>query len=425
MIVLTNGTYIDWESFEFIKGHIIIEPGEGGIISILNTIPEIGIDDVVVDCSGKYIIKSMACGHHHAYSAMATGMPAPAKVPGNFYEILKYIWWNLDKALDLEMIKYSAYLTAIACAKAGTTFIIDHHSSPFAIEGSLETIAKAFDEVGVQHLLCYEVSDRDGVDTAKKALDETDRYLKSRQGLVGLHASFTLTKKTLSKAVELAQKHATGIHVHVAEDLYDQEQCYEIHGKRIIERFRDCGILELSRSIFVHCLYLTENERQMIRDSRIFVAQNTDSNLNNSVGVFKSCSLGNNIMYGTDGMHSDMIRSAKMSFLIGQDSDPVDYVLAYQRLRNVNRYLDENKFTGDGANNLMVLDYQPATDFNASNFLGHFIYAIDSSHIRHVISNGKLIVKDHQLTTVDEPAIKQHARELSKKLWGKMQVQTI
>ena len=234
-----------------------------------------------------------------------------------------------------------------------------------------------------------------------------------------------LLKKTLANAVKLAEKHKTGVHVHVAEDLYDQEQCYEIHGKRIIERFRDCGILELPHSIFAHCLYLTGNERDLIRDSGIFVVQNTDSNLNNSVGIFKSCSLGKHIMYGTDGMHSDMLRSAKMSFLIGQDSDPVDCNLAYERLRNVHRYIQKNNFSGDGDNNLLILDYQPATYFDSNNFLGHLIYSVDTSHIQHVISNGKLIVNDRQMVNVNETEIKQYSRELSRKLWEKMQKQPI
>ncbi len=425
MIILKNTTYIDWESYSFTKGHMLIEPGLNGKISIVQQLPELVTDDQIIDCQDKYVTKSMACGHHHAYSALATGMPAPAKVPGNFYEILKYIWWNLDKALDLEMIEYSALLTAIACAKAGTTFIIDHHASPFAIEGSLETIAKAFDKVGVQHLLCYEISDRDGVDHANLGLHETENYLKNWQGLVGLHASFTLTKHTLAKAADLARKYNSGIHVHVAEDLYDQEQCVEIHNKRVIERFEDYGILQLPKSIFVHCLYLTNNERRLIKDSGIYIAQNTDSNLNNSVGIFKSCGLGSHIMYGTDGMHSDMIQTARNSFLVGQDNDPVDCELAYNRLRNVNRYIAANQFTGDGANNLMVLDYQPATDFNSDNFLGHFIYAINTTHIQHVISNGKLIVNDRRMVNVNETDIKAHSRELSKKLWNRMQQQTI
>ncbi len=420
MIILKNATYIDWKSLDFMQGNILVESGIDKSIEIIDAISDIPANAKVLDCKGKFVTKSFANGHHHVYSALATGMPAPKKIPGNFYEILKYIWWTLDKSLDLEMIKASAYATAIACAKSGVTFVIDHHASPFAIKGSLQTIADAFNDVGVNHLLCYEISDRDGVKIANEALDETDQYLSNNQGLVGLHASFTLTNKTLSKAADLARKHNTGVHVHVAEDLYDQEHCYDIHNKRVIERFKDQGLLELKHSILVHCLYLTNAERDLIRESSIFVAQNTESNLNNNVGQFSSCSIGHNIMLGTDGMHSDMLRAAKSTYFTGQLNDTINYEEIYRRFRNVHNYIEKSKFEGDGANNLVVLDYHPATSFDKNNFLGHFLFGWDTSQVQHVISNGKLIVEDRKVITVNEQEIKKKTQQLSKILWKKM-----
>ena len=133
-------------------------------------------------------------------------MPPPSKIPQNFPEILEYIWWHVDKTLDREMIEASALVSALYCVKNGVTFIIDHHASPFAIPGSLETIAKAFDRIGLSHLLCYEMSDRDGEGPGEQGLQETAEYLASgRQGHVGLHASFTVGDDLLQKAVALAQ----------------------------------------------------------------------------------------------------------------------------------------------------------------------------------------------------------------------------
>ncbi len=418
MIILKNGTFIDWQTFKFKRGHVVVDGNSAA--KLVSVLPNDVSDATVIDCSGKYITKSFGCAHHHIYSALTTGMPPPAKIPGNYYEILKYIWWTLDKSLDLDMIKLSAYITAIACAKKGVTFVMDHHSSPNAIEGSLQTIADAFNEVGVSHLLCYEISDRDGVENSRKALSETEKYLQTNQGLVGLQASFTLTNKTLEKAVTLAKKYNSGIHVHVAEDIYDQEHCYDIHNKRVVERFKDYGVLDLSKSVLVNCLYLTNAERQIIRESDIHVIQNTESNLHYGIGQFSSCSLGQRILLGTDGMHSDMLRAAKATFFTGQLNDTIYYSDAYDRLRNIHHYSNKNNLAGDGDDNLIVLDYQPDTEFSAENFLSHFIFGIDSNHIQHVISKGKLIVNDRKITSVDEAEIKKNAQEISKKLWSRM-----
>ncbi len=418
MIFLKDAIFIDWLTFEFKTVNIGISKGALANISFFDKIPSNTPPQNIIDCKGKYVTKSFGCAHHHVYSALSTGMPAPYKNPDNYYEILKYIWWNLDKSLDLDIIKASAYVTAIECAKNGVTFVIDHHASPFMVENSLETIAKAFDDVGISHLLCFEISDRDGVNIAKKALNETDNYLSNgNQGLVGLHASFTLTNKTLQSATNLARKHKTGVHVHVAEDIYDQESCYDIYDKRVIERFNDFGILELPASVFVHCLYLNTHERELISKSNVHVVQNTESNLNKSSGQFNSGMLGKNIMLGTDGLHSDMLRAAKVTYFNAQMYDAIDPETIYQRFRQIHNYIKLNNFKGDSSNNLVVLDYNPVTDFNETNFLAHFIHGIDSRHVQHVISNGEIVLFDRKITKVDENEIKQLSRLMGNKLW--------
>jgi cytosine/adenosine deaminase-related metal-dependent hydrolase len=418
-VYLKNATFIDWQTLEFKSSTIKVNPGSTGSIEFIDNFSA-KADDDVIDCKGKYVTKSFGCGHHHVYSALSRGMGAPQKQPRNFYEILKYVWWTLDKCLDKDSIEASALATAIASAKNGVTFVIDHHASPFAVDGSLEIIAKAFEKVGVSHLLCYEISDRDGYDIAEKGLSETENYLKNNQGLVGLHASFTISDNTLESAVKLSEKYKSGIHIHVAEDKYDEEYCLKNYNQRVIERLNDAGVLNFSKTILGHCLHLDEKEKGLIKNSNAWVVQNSESNLNNNVGYFNSRGLNNNIMLGTDGMHSDMLRSAKAAFYVGQGFDAIDYPGFYKRFRNVHQYLSSSNFSGDGENNLVVLDYDTPTEFNSSNFLGHFLFGIESKHVQHVISQGRVIVKDRNVTTVNEAEILEFTKEQGKKLWGKM-----
>ena len=418
-IYLTNGTYIDPVTLEFKKASVIVHPGASGKLELVQN-PVFGEKDEVIDCSGKLITKSFACGHHHVYSALARGMGAPAKSPQNFYEILQYVWWTLDKCLDKASIEASALATAVACAKNGVTFAIDHHASPYAVRGSLETIALAFEKVGVSHLLCYEISDRDGEKIAMQGLEETESYMKTRQGLVGLHASFTVSDNTLRKAVELSGKCNSGIHIHVAEDKYDQECCVKYYKKRVVQRLTDEGVLASPKTILGHCLHLNEKEKSLINSSPAWVVQNTESNLNNNVGYFNSRGLGENIMLGTDGMHSDMLRSAKAAFFTGQGFDTIDYPGIYERFRKVHDYINSNNFSGDGENNLVVLDYDTPTEINSSNFYGHFLFGIESKHVQYVISKGETIVKDRKMTRVNEADVLDFAREEASKLWERM-----
>jgi cytosine/adenosine deaminase-related metal-dependent hydrolase len=424
-LYLKDATYIDWKTLAITSTHLAVFPGDDGGIQFLDALPpavDLGTDDRILDCHQRPVTRAFGCGHHHIYSALARGMPAPAKIPHNFSEILQYIWWHLDKSLNTDMIEASALVSALYCAKNGVTFVIDHHASPFAIDGSLETIASAFDRVGIAHLLCYEISDRDGEGPKEKGLQETESFLSAgRQGHVGLHASFTVGDDLLKQAIDLAYKHNTGLHVHVAEDAVDQDACLKKYNKRVVERYADAGALELSKSIFSHCIHLNKREKQLLRESSIYIVQNTESNLNNNVGVTNYRELGENIILGTDGMHSDMLRSAKATFLIGQATEGLTMEAVYRRFRKVHNYIRENGFSGDGENNLVILDYDSPTDINASNFLGHFVYGIDARHVDSVIAGGKLIVENRRLLTVAEDEILAYSREMGRQLWAKMQ----
>ena len=91
----------------------------------------------------------MVCAHHHLYSTLARDAGAAAR-SRCVREILEQIWRRLDAALDLEMIRAPALLGATEAPMSGTTAIVDHHESPNAIEGSLDVIAAACEEVGVR-----------------------------------------------------------------------------------------------------------------------------------------------------------------------------------------------------------------------------------------------------------------------------------
>ncbi len=131
-LLLRNAAYIDWKTLDFSVKNIIVRPGDDTIQLISRDDDGIVYPDTeVIDCAGKLVTKSFAVGHHHAYSALARGMGAPKKTPRNFLEILQYVWWTLDKQLDAELIEVSALVTAMECARNGSTFVIDHHASPF------------------------------------------------------------------------------------------------------------------------------------------------------------------------------------------------------------------------------------------------------------------------------------------------------
>lgn len=422
MLYLQDAVYLNSETRALTTGHMAVEEGPMGRITLNADIPpasERMRGDRVFHCAGKLVTGSLACGHHHIYSALARGMPPAARAPQNFVEILEYVWWRLDKCLDADMIAASALVTGLHLLKNGVTFCIDHHASPFAIDGSLDIIARALDRVGVGHLLCYETSCRDGDAIAEMGLAENERYLRAGgKGHVGLHASFTVSDEILRRSVDLAASCGTGIHIHVAEAASDMEQCLKIHGKTVVRRLKDAGALDLPHTILGHCVHITDEDRQLLAEAPCWIVQNTESNMNNNVGLAGYGS-ARNVMLGTDGMHSDMIRSAHAAYLAGISVEGITCADAYGRLRAVHRHAKMHEAPGNGANNLMVLAYDSPTPLTQENALGHFFYGITSRHVHTVISQGRIVVED-RMYCGDEAGILEFSHEQAQRLWAKL-----
>ena len=423
MLYLKNALFLDYKTLKFTNTDIEVAEGPRGGLKLIKAVPPLAqrtAGDRVIDCGGKLVTRSFGCGHHHIYSALSRGMPPSPKAPTNFVEVLDQIWWRLDKSLDNDMTEASALIAAMGCAKRGVTFIIDHHASPFHIKGSLEVIAKAFERVGVGHLLCYEISDRDGRAIAEEGLAEHDDYLSSgRHGLVGLHASFTIGDETLKKSVDLAVKHKTGLHIHVAEAQSDQEDCLKKYGLRVGQRLDKFGVLDQAHTILGHCVHLDDEERKLVAGSKAWVAQSCESNQNNNVGL-SGYKWTPRVMLGVDGMHNDMIRSAQAAYMAGQHTEGISPAELYARFRAVHKYLAGLGVPGDGANNLVIMNYQSPTPLHSGNFPGHFAFGFSSNDVETVVAQGKVIVEKGVLVSEDEAGITAYAQEQAARLWAAM-----
>ncbi|MFV1962781.1 MAG: amidohydrolase family protein [Acidimicrobiia bacterium] len=247
----------------------------------------------------------LVCAHHHLYSSLARGMPPPPKTPTDFQEVLEQIWWRVDTALDLEMIRWSAKLGALEALESGTTAIVDHHESPNAIEGSLDVIAEACAEVGVRVLTAYGITDRHGADGARRGLAENERFIKAGgPGLVGIHAAFTCTQESLEAAAGLAEDLNVGVHIHVAEGVGDIDAPQKLDG------------LTRDNWLLAHCVHLPTDHTL-----KGTILHNARSNLNNAVGYANPARFSNPVALGTDGIGANMIESFRIAYVMERSVD--------------------------------------------------------------------------------------------------------
>ncbi|MCE1247998.1 MAG: putative aminohydrolase SsnA [Firmicutes bacterium] len=392
------------------------------------------------DMKGLLVIPGNIIGHTHLYSSFARGMGLKDEAPANFVEILERLWWRLDKVLTDEDNYYSAMVALIQCIKYGSTTIIDHHASPGAIDGSLDVLAKAVFESGIRASLCYEVTDRGGEAEALAGIKENIRFLKKCQdystsfvkGALGLHASFTVSDKTLEKCLEEAQAVGSPVlHIHVEEDFADRKDSEEKYGVPVISRLQKMGATKLP-ILAVHCVHLADEEFGILKNEGINVVHNPSSNMNNAVGVanvLKMMDMGINVGLGTDGMTADYFQEMKVLPLLhkihARDPRTYSFDRLYQTIFLNNRKVCDlfwkNAAMGaiePGAYaDVVGLDYDPPTPMSADNFLGHCLFGMNSSMVDTTIVNGQPLMRNRKLVHLDEERIMARSRELAKKMW--------
>lgn len=333
----------------------------------------------------------LVCGHHHLYSALARGMPAPSKQPTNFIEILEQVWWRLDVALDEEMIRWSALLGATEALLCGTTGIIDHHESPSCIDGSLTIIADACAEVGVRASLAYGVTDRHGAAGARQGLAENERYLRAGgRGMVGVHAAFTCRDETLEAAAGLATGLGVGVHIHVAEGIADRDA-----GARLEQLATDDWLL-------VHCVHLD-------RPLPGTIAHNPRSNMNNAVGYAAPATRPNPVVLGTDGIGADMLEEARLAYARLREHDVTagpDVVWSW--LEEGYRFLPECR------------DDRVEFNYDHVDSAWHTAFTPGVRAVDVTLASGEVVVRDGRPTRVDLDEVRAKAAEQAARLFARL-----
>ena len=249
--------------------------------------------------------------HTHIYSGLAPfGLPAPEPPPENFVQILERVWWRLDCALDERSLRASARYYVADALRLGTSALVDHHESPNFIEGSLDVLADTCQELGMPALLCYGATERNGGrEEARRGLAECRRFIRANdrplvRGVVGLHASFTVSDETIREAGELCAELGTVLHVHLAEDRADVEDAWRRGYEGPLRRLTTLGALPPG-SILAHGVHLTASEVMETQARGCWLVQNPRSNRGNRVGYPAALAESSRVALGTDGYQSD------------------------------------------------------------------------------------------------------------------------
>jgi len=385
----------------------------------------------LIDCSGCIVMPGLINCHTHIYSTFARGMNLPFN-PNSFKDILNDFWWKLDRVCNKTSTYYSGLVNGYESINNGVTTVIDHHASGADITGTLNELKKSIcDEVGIRGIFCFETSDR--FDTSK-CVEENLKFASNRTemsaGLFGMHASMSLNDKTLKKISECIED--LPIHIHVAESVEDENDCYGKYGITVIERLQKFNLIK-ENSILAHCVHINEAEAEIIAKSKAYVAINPTSNMNNAVGMpnYKLLKEKNiPCIIGNDGLGTNITREY-LNIFFGMKNrlvSPVAFTL--EDLKEVinNGYKYASNTLGIRLGQIKqgykadmhITAYNPPTSINQDNAFAHVFYGVfDNFHPREVYCDGNCLMKNYNIT-VKIKDIYSKAQKEADRLWKRI-----
>ncbi len=436
-MLITHATLINWTPREItpdrallIRDGLITEIGKSA--ELIERYPT----EEQRDARGRYVLPGNICAHTHFYGAYARGLAIPGAAPQDFPEILRKLWWPLDRALTHESVRHSALVSLVDAIKHGTTTLFDHHASPNAIDGSLDVIADAVELAGLRAVLCYEVTDRDGPEKAEAGIAENVRFLnaapqrKNMAATFGLHASMTLSTETLIKCLDVADT----FHIHVAEHEADEADSFRRYGLSIVEALYQLGIYG-PRVIMAHVVHINDTEAAILCDPDVntWVTHQPRSNMNNGVGAMKFDSLmqqGAKVCLGNDGFSNDLWADWKAAYLLHKvvNRDPraangndIAKMAAQHNADLASTFFGQRigVLAPGAAADLILMDYYPFTPMTADNLPWHAIFGFEPDMVTATMVNGKFLMWDRVLLTLDEAAIAADALAHAPEVWAR------
>ena len=431
-LLIRGGRGFHGDPPEAFEGDLLIDSG-----SVCGATPVDTYEKVrILDAEGCLVLPGFVIGHHHLYASLARGMPGPAERPHSLIEQLERVSWRLDRALDGDLIELSALCGTVEALRCGVTGIIDHHSSPRVIDGSLDRVAAGVRAAGGRGVLCYEATDRHGEIGFEAGLNENERFISLYPGvtlraMVGGHAPFTLSDDHLWKLAALGARHDVAVHLHVAEDAHDQLDARQRGANHVTERLERAGVLD-GRAVIAHGVHLSEAEVDRLVEDRAWLTHQPRSNMNHHVGYLATAQrVARRLALGTDGISGDILAEAQAAFLRLRDHD-VDGVAetvwswlagGWRLLSDAFALPPERGFgwLHEGCpGDVVVLDYDGPSPVHAENLPHHLVFGFSARHVRHVIVAGEIVVRDGQPAKVDPNELRRQARSGAERLWARV-----
>lgn len=376
--------------------------------------------DTVIDGRKKLALPGLVNTHTHLAMTLLRGFGDDLPLR----EWLETKVWPNEKRLTGEGAYYGSLLGAVEMVKSGTTCFVDMYFF-------CKDIARAVEEIGIRGYIgpgIFDFPSPESDNPFKTALTFIEKYRNKSElvtPIMAPHALYTCSEETFYQCLDVSKKYDLIFHTHVSETEREVKEFTEKKGMTPVEFLYENGFLS-EKFLAAHCVWLTDREIEMFSEKKVKVSHNPVSNMKISAGVMKLPEMLKKVTVslGTDGAASnnslDMMETMKVCALLhkawtGNPTAVSARTMVEMATVNGARSLGlkagvlEKGYLAD----VVLLDLKEANAVPYHDYVSNVVYSMQSRNVDTVICNGKVILENGNVTTVDEEDILEKAADFA------------
>jgi 5-methylthioadenosine/S-adenosylhomocysteine deaminase len=384
---------------------------ENDRIKYIGEVPEGFKADKVIDGAKKVVMPGIINAHTHM--AMSLFRNYADDLP--LWEWLSEKIWPIEDKLTGEDVYWGTMLSIIESIKSGVTCFNDMYFF-------MDDTAKAALETGIRARLAWGMVGENAEDNSR--FDLTKRFYNDWQGkgdgritvMAGPHAPYTCSADYLKRVGEFAKEMNIGIHIHLSESKKETQDNYDQFGKSPIKHANDMGIFDVP-AVAAHCVHLSDDDIDILAEKDVSVVYNPGSNLklgNGFAPVVKLIEKGVNVALGTDGASSNnnvnMFEEINLAAIVnkGVNNEPtcIPAMTALEMAtKNGAKALGLDKEIGSlevgKKADMIIIDLNKPHFYPLHDVAAAMVYTAQASDVETVIINGKIIMENYNMKTID------------------------
>ncbi|NNL00501.1 MAG: amidohydrolase family protein [Xanthomonadales bacterium] len=384
----------------------------------------------VLPGNNRVVMPGLVNGHTHAAMTLLRGVAEDLALMdwlGN------YIFPAEIKFVDADFVRIGTQLACWEMIRGGTTTFVDMYYYP-------DTIAEVVESCGMRALISATVIERPspGADNAADSLAKGLEFIKRWKDknsritpIFGPHANYTLNEAQLRAVRQAAIDADVAIAIHMSESLYEVEYSKKNYGRTSVEFFDDIGLFDVP-TIGAHLVWPTDTEIPLLAERRVGVIHNPTSNMKTAAGiapVVKMLEAGVRVGLGTDGAASnndlDMWEEIRLAaFLQKVERMDPQVMPAHTVLNMATRGGAVAIGLGDSIGSLetgkradiIQVSFDDVHFVPAYDVISHLVYVADEQDVSTVVVDGRILMKDEEILTVDTARVSAQAKELAARI---------